>query len=75
MLVVRQLLRLSARNGNCGIRDSGRGINDLLRDLSVGLYDHLLDMLGGLDGLGLVVDPLELLEGSTLGLDAKGIEC
>lgn len=72
MLVVRPPPRLSTRTGTCGVSHLGRGIDDLLRDLSVGLNDHLLDLLRSLDGLGLVIHPLELLEGSALGLDAGG---
>jgi hypothetical protein len=49
----------------------GRGIDNLLRHLSISLYNNLLDVLRGLDRLGLVVDPLKLLEGSALGLDAE----
>ncbi len=45
---------------------------DLLGDLAVVGEDDLVDGLGGLDGVGLVVDPLELLEGTALGLDAGG---
>jgi len=48
----------------------GRGIDNLLRDLSVGLDNHLLHVLRSLDGLGLVVHPLKLLERTALGLDA-----
>lgn len=66
-------LRLSARTGTCRVGSSGRGINNLLCDLSVGLNNHLLDLLRSLDRLGLVVYPLELLEGSALGLDAGGV--
>lgn len=68
-------LRISARTGTCRVGSSGRVINNLLRDLSVGLYNHLFDVLRGLDRLGLVVHPLELLEGSALGLDAGGAVC
>lgn len=32
--------------------------------------DDLVDLEGSLDGVGLVVDPFELLEGTALGLDA-----
>lgn len=43
--------------------------NNLLCDLAIGLDDDLIHLEGGLDGLGLVVHPLELLEGPPLGLD------
>lgn len=43
--------------------------NDSLRHVAVGLDDDLLDLEGGLDGVGLVVDPFELLESAALGLD------
>ena len=66
-------LRLSTRAGTCRASVLGRGINNFLRDLSVSLDNHLLDMLGSLDRLGLVVHPLELLESSALGLDAEGL--
>jgi hypothetical protein len=33
------------------------------------LNDHLLQVLGGLDGVGLLIDPLELLERAALGLN------
>lgn len=44
--------------------------NDLLGNLSVSLHDDLVDLLRRLDRFGLIVDPLELLESATLGLDA-----
>lgn len=44
--------------------------DNLLRNLSVGLDHYLVDLERGLDGLHLVVHPLELLEGTTLGFDA-----
>lgn len=75
MLVAGRRPCLSTGTGTRRIGDLGRGINNLLRDLSVGLDHHLLDVLGGLDGLGLVVHPFELLEGSALGLDAEGTAC
>ncbi len=43
--------------------------DDLLDDLAIVGEDDLVDVEGGLDGVGLVVDPLELLEGAALGLD------
>lgn len=69
--MARPLPRLPKRTGTCSLGDLGRGVDDLLRDLSVGLDNHLLDLLRSLDGLGLVVNPLELLEGTALGLNAK----
>jgi hypothetical protein len=45
-------------------------INDLLSNGTVGLHHDLVHVQGGLDRLGLVVNPFELLEGATLGLDA-----
>lgn len=45
--------------------------NNLLRNLTVGLHDDLVDLLRSLDRLGLVIDPFELLESATLGLDAR----
>lgn len=75
MLVAGRHPCLSVGTGTGRIGDLGRGIHNLLRDLAVGLNNHLLDVLGGLDGLGLVVHPFELLEGSALGLDAGGTVC
>ena len=49
-------------------------IHNLLGDLSVGLDNNLVDLEGGLDGAGLFVDPVQLLEGAALGLDAVGRE-
>lgn len=44
-----------------------------LGDLAVlGQHDRV-DLERGLDGVGLVVDPLELLEGATLGLNTKEV--
>lgn len=45
-------------------------INNLLRDLAISLDDHLIDLKRCLDGVFLLVHPLELLEGSALRLDA-----
>jgi hypothetical protein len=50
-------------------------LGNLLDDLAVVGEDNLVDMEGGLDGVGLVVDPLELLEGAALGLDTVGSIC
>lgn len=46
-----------------------RLINNLLHDLAIISKDDLVDLERGLDGVGLVVDPLELLEGAALGFD------
>ncbi len=46
--------------------------DNLLGDLAIVGEDDLVDVEGGLDGVGLVVDPLELLEGAALGLDTVG---
>lgn len=43
--------------------------HDLLRDLAVSLDHDLVDLDRCLDGLRLVVDPLELLECTALGFD------
>jgi hypothetical protein len=45
-------------------------INDLLSNGAVDLHHDLVDVQGGLDRMGLVVNPFELLEGAALGLDA-----
>jgi hypothetical protein len=45
-------------------------LDNLLADGAVGLQHDLVDPLRGLDGVGLVVDPLELLKSAALGLDA-----
>lgn len=63
---------LQKRAGASRIEVLGRSIDNLLRDRSVGLDDDLLHVLRSLDGLGLVVHPLKLLESSALGLDAGG---
>lgn len=44
-------------------------LGDLLGNGTVGLDDDLVDVEGGLDGLGLLVDPFELFEGTTLRFD------
>lgn len=41
-------------------------VGDLLDDVSIGLDNDLVDLERGLDGLGLLVDPFEFLEGTTL---------
>lgn len=43
--------------------------NDSFGHMAVGLDDDLFDFEGGLDGVGLVVDPFELLESTPLGFD------
>lgn len=43
--------------------------DNLFGDLAIGLDHNLIDLEGGLDWLGLVIHPLKLLEGSTLGFD------
>jgi hypothetical protein len=50
-------------------------LGNLLDDLAVVGEDNLVDMEGGLDGVGLVVDPLELLEGAALRLDTVESIC
>ena len=45
-------------------------VHNLLGDLSVGLDNDLVGLEGGLDRAGLLVDPVQLLEGAALGLDA-----
>lgn len=42
---------------------------DLLGDSAVPLNEHLVDLEGRLDGIGLIVNPSELLKGTSLGFD------
>ena len=44
-------------------------VGDLLDDVSIGLDNNLVDLERGLDGLGLLVNPLEFLQRTTLGFD------
>lgn len=59
----------------CSLLGAGGFGNDLFCDLAIGLDNDLVDFDGGLDRLGLVVDPFELFEGTALGLDTvvKGV--
>lgn len=45
-------------------------LDDLLDNLAVVGNDDLVDLERSLDGVDLVVDPFELLEGTALGFDA-----
>lgn len=45
-------------------------IHDLLCNRAISLHDDLVDVKRGLDRVGLVVNPFELLKGTALGLDA-----
>lgn len=45
--------------------------HNLLRNRAVGLDDDLVEVLRGLDGIGLVVDNLELLQSTALRLNAE----
>lgn len=47
---------------------------DLLSDGTILLHNNLVQAEGSLDGVGLLVHPLELLESTALGLDTGGIE-
>ncbi len=47
---------------------------DLLSDGTILLYNNLVQFEGSLDGVGLLVHPLELLEGTALGLETGAIE-
>ena len=47
-------------------------VDDLLSDDAVGLLHNSVEMLRCLDWARLVVDPLELLEGTALRLDTSG---
>ena len=44
-------------------------VDDLLCDGSIGLLDDFVDMLRSLNGVWLVVNPLELLKGTSLHLN------
>jgi len=46
--------------------------DNLLDDLAIVGNDDLVDLERGLDGVDLLVDPLELFEGTALGFDAVG---
>lgn len=50
-----------------------RNVDDLLRDGTVGLDNDLVHLLGGCNRVGLVVEPLELFQGTSLGLDAEKV--
>jgi len=47
--------------------------DDLLRDTTIGLDNNLVDLERRLDGIGLVVHPFKLLEGTALRLDTGQI--
>lgn len=65
-------LELLSRVAVTSLIDLGHLDHNLLSDLAILCEDDFVDFEGGLDGVGLVVDPLELLESTALGLDTVG---